>query len=168
MGLCSHDCVNSIGSYSCSCPNGFELSGNNCVGELSTPCYLKMLLRSDKMETINRADHLFFLASIRFGSRLLNKLCNMCEHCQMYMNGCILVYVCKQIQMNAPQETLADQSKSASMVSVTTSASQRRLRQPSAVSTLLLLIGQGVRRLLSAIYMYLSDNARPAIIHIVF
>lgn len=32
---CTHTCMNTRGSYTCSCPEGYRLSDNNaCVGEL--------------------------------------------------------------------------------------------------------------------------------------
>ena len=36
-GGCSHDCVNTVGSYHCDCPTGYILQPNNhdCRGEYS-------------------------------------------------------------------------------------------------------------------------------------
>ena len=32
MNLCEHNCMNTIGSFECSCRDGFDQDGLNCTG----------------------------------------------------------------------------------------------------------------------------------------
>ena len=85
-GGCHHNCHNSVGSYSCSCNNGYRLNSNGytCEGRLSS----KKILSSDKHIFVHTATLLlgdnipycFLVLCINYSDVAGHEACNIWRH----------------------------------------------------------------------------------------
>lgn len=60
QGVCQNgDCLNTLGSFKCSCKPGMVLDRNRCVGEFSTPSLYFFPLCSSRSVNLNDIKHSF-------------------------------------------------------------------------------------------------------------